>query len=130
MFLDKAEELTSKGYCIENARIQEVRLTFEDHGVLTLDLVLEGRGWGCCFGGYVLGHGYIGAKEFSGSANGIEAIMRVMDTIGVHDLLKAKGMYVRAAFKRPGSQPVEYIGNVIQDKWFGYKEFFEGKEEK
>ena len=119
MFLDKAEELTSKGYCIENARIQEVRLTFEDHGVLTLDLVLEGRGWGCCF-----------AKEFSGSANGIEAIMRVMDTIGVHDLLKAKGMYVRAAFKRPGSQPVEYIGNVIQDKWFGYKEFFEGKEEK
>ena len=44
---------------IENARIVKADLSMEDHGVLTFDLVLEGYGWGCNFGGYVLGKGML-----------------------------------------------------------------------
>lgn len=129
MYLNKAEELASNGYTIENVQIKAIKLTFADHGVLTLELCLEGNGWGCNFGGYVLGHGSLGAKEFKGSANGLEAIMRIMDTIGVTDLFAAKGMLVRAAFRGRGATTVEYIGNLIKDKWFSYKEFYAEKGE-
>ena len=49
--------------------------------------------------------------------------MRVMDTIGVDDLMDAKGKYVRVVSKGWGST-VKTIGNIIEDKWFDYGEFF------
>lgn len=57
----------------------------EDHGVLTSDLALNGHGWGVCYGGYVLGKGRLGSKDFKGYGSGMEAIMRIMDTVGVEE---------------------------------------------
>lgn len=108
---------------IENAKITNVSLNFKDHGVLTLDIIIEGCGWGCCFGGRVFGSGYLGAKEFKGSEKGIECIMRIMDVIGVEDLFEAKGKYIRVQITSWGGT-IEKIGNIISDKWFSYSDVY------
>lgn len=98
----------------------------ENHGCLCLDLALEWDGCGCVYGGYVLGKGYVGAADdfFKGYSKGCEAIMRIMDVVGESELLKLKGKYIRIAHKGLGST-VEIIGNIIKDKWFDYRTFFE-----
>ena len=50
------ELLLADGYKLQNAEITNVSLNFRDHGVLSLDLTLNGGGWGVVYGGYVLGH--------------------------------------------------------------------------
>ena len=117
------EKLEAEGYSIENAKITDVDLSMADHGVLTLSLVLDGGGWGCRYGGYVLGHGYLGAKEFRGSDVGMESIMRIMDTVGVERFQSMNGCYVRVATSGISS-PIKIIGNVMDDKWFDIDSFF------
>lgn len=115
-------ELIQNGYTIENGQITNVSLNMENHGCLCLDLTIEWDGCDCVYGGYCLGKGYVGADDdfFSGYEKGTEAIMRIMDTVGQSDLLNLKGQYIRIAHKGIGN-PVEIIGNIIQDKWFNYK---------
>lgn len=120
--------LLADGYKLQNAEITNVSLNFRDHGVLSLDLTLNGGGWGVVYGGYVLGHGYLGAKEFKGSASGMEAIMRIMDVVGVEDLVNLKGKHVRVATKGWGNS-VKIIGHFIKDQWFDYLSFYEDKKE-
>lgn len=122
------KSLAAEGYKLMNAEITCVSLNFKDHGVLTLDLALSGDGWGVVFGGYVLGHGYLGSKNFKGSKAGLEAIMMVMDVVGVDDLMKMKGKHVRVATKGLGHS-VKIIGNFIKDEWFDYESFFEDKKQ-
>lgn len=122
------ELLLEDGYKLQNAEITNVSLNFRDHGVLSLDLTLNGGGWRVVYGGYVLGHGYLGAKEFKGSASGMEAIMRIMDVVGVEDLVDLKGKHVRVATKGWGSS-VKIIGHFIKDQWFDYLSFYEDKKE-
>lgn len=105
----------------ENAKITNAELTMEDHGVLTYYITLEGRGWGCNFGGIVIGNGYLGAIEFKGSEKGTEAIMRIMDTVGVNKWNDLKGRYVRVDIS---DRSIHKIGNIIENKWFDQKEFF------
>lgn len=119
--------LRKDGYDINNAEIKDVDLSMADHSVLTLEMTLEGNGWGVVYGGYVLGHGYLGAKEFDGSAKGLESIMRIMDVVGVERFNDMQGKYIRVATKGWGSS-VKIIGNLIKDKWFDIDEFF--KEDK
>ena len=123
------ELLKEKGYEIKNAKITSVDLSMEDHGCLTLSMGLEGDGWGCVYGGYVLGHGYVGAKEFKGSADGTEYLMRIMDIVGMGCFNQMKGEIVRVATKGWGDI-IKIIGNVIKDKWFDPESFFEEEEEK
>ena len=108
---------------IENAKITYADLSMEDHGVLCYTLTLEGAGWGCNYGGYVIGKGYLGAKKFEGSAKGTEAIMRIMDTVGVSKWSELNGKYVRVVNNGWGSV-ITKIGNIISNKWFDEKEFF------
>ena len=117
------ELLEESGYKIENAQIESVRLTMADHGVLTSDLVLNGHGWGVCYGGDNLG-----SKDFKGYGSGMEAIMRIMDTVGVEEYGQMKGKYVRVAIKGLGSS-VRIIGNILDDKWFDYESFFADKKD-
>jgi hypothetical protein len=120
------ESLENAGYKIENAKITFVDLSMADHGCLTLSLCLEGEGWGCMYGGYVLGTGYVGADEFEGSAIGMESIMRIMDTVGCDTFNDMKGEYVRAAVKGWGDR-VQIIGHITKDKWFDQESFFKEK---
>lgn len=118
-----AESLTTEGYKIENAQIARADLSMEDHGCLTMSVVLEGDGWSCVYGGYCIGKGYLGAKEFEGSEKGTEYIMRIMDTVGVSKFSSLSGKYVRVATKGWGSI-IKIIGNVIKEQWFNSEEFF------
>ena len=106
-----------------NAKITKVDLSMADHGVLMLQMSLQGSGWGVCFGGRVLGKGYVGAKEFSGSPKGIEEIERIMDVVGVDKFNDMKDKYIRVVIDGWGDG-VDKIGHIIEDKWFDYKEFY------
>lgn len=119
--------LFDAGYKIENAKITSVDLSMADHGVATLRLVLEGAGWGCVYGGYVLGKGYLGADKFEGSAKGMESIIRIMDVVGVEQFNDMTGKIVRVA-TTGWADSIKIIGNVLSDKWFDIDSFFKDKE--
>lgn len=117
------QELEKEGYKIENARITSVDLSMADHDCLTLSIGLKGAGWGCVYGGYCLGHGYLGADEFDGSAEGMESIMRIMDVVGVEKFNDMTGKYIRVATKGWGDT-VKIIGNIIKNQWFDTESFY------
>lgn len=106
-----------------NALIKNVTISMADHGCLTFDLALDAGSWGVCFGGYCIGKGYLGSDKFEGSKNGLEAMMRIMDVVGVERWEDLPGKYVRVVDNGWGGT-VDTIGNIIKDKWFNIKEFF------
>lgn len=122
------KDIEAVGYTIENALITSVDLSMADHGVLCLEMGLDGGGWGCVFGGHVIGKGYLGAKKFEGSPSGIEYIMEIMNVVGVERFNDMKGKYIRVATEGWGST-VKIIGNIIEDKWFDVTTFFQDKKE-
>lgn len=111
---------------ILNAKITSVSLSMADHGILTYDIGLDFGGSGCMFGGRCIGKGYLGAKSFEGYDKGLEAMMRVMDTVGVEKWEDLNGKYVRAVTKGWGGS-VQKIGHILKDKWFDQEEFFKEK---
>lgn len=125
------EQLIEAGYTIKNALIESVDLSMDDYGCLTLTMTLKGAGWGVNYGNHCLGKGYLGADDefFSGSAAGMEYLMRIMDTVGVERFQSLKGKYVRVATKGWG-EIVKIIGNILEDKWFDAETFFTDKKEK
>ena len=121
--------LKEYGYQIGNSLIESADLSMRDHGCLDMTLCLSGQ-VNVCFGGYVLGKGYLGAKDdfWKGSATGLEYIMRIMDVVGVESFQDLKGKYVRVAHKGLGSS-VKIIGNITKEKWFDAESFFKDKKE-
>ena len=114
---------------IENAKIERVSISMADHGCLTFGLVLKGYGWGCTFGGYCIAHGYLGADEDEFRAengHGLEAMMRIMDAVGVERWEDLAGKYCRVKSDGWGSV-IKIIGNLIDDKWFDMGAFFAEK---
>lgn len=111
---------------ILNAKITGTKLTMEDHGCLSFWIFLEGAGWGVGYGGYCIGHGYQGADKFTATGDGLEAMMRIMDVVGVDTWEDLNGKYVRVKTDGWGKK-VDVIGNIMKDKWFNIKEFFEAK---
>lgn len=115
---------------IENARITKASITMADHGCLTFWVYLDGGGWGCGFGGYCIGTGFLGSDTFKAeNGNGLEAMMRIMDVVGVERWEDLEGKLVRCKVESSGSGPVDEIGNIIKDKWFNIDEFFKKKRE-
>ena len=113
---------------IKNARIQSTSLTMADHGCLTFWLHLEGDDWGCGFGGYCIGFGYLGADEFRAeNGNGLVAMMRIMDVAGVEEWEQLKGKLIRVKTGGWGDG-IKEIGNIIEDKWFNIETFFQEKQ--
>ena len=126
-----AKELVNEGYTLENALITSVSLSSADYCSLCLSIGLKGDAWGCVYGGYCLGKIYPDSYEkdtYEGSAAGMEAIMRIMDVVGVSRLEDMQGKYIRVASKGWGST-IKIIGNIVSDRWFGYKTFFADKKE-
>ena len=113
---------------ISNAMITDVSLTMADHGCLTYYLTIEFDGYGFSYGGICLGHGYLGAKKIDASSKGLEAMMRIMNVVGVERWEDLKGKYIRFVDNGLGST-IDTIGNIIENKWFNQREFFseEGK---
>lgn len=89
---------------IVNCRIKSTTLGYEDHGILTFYLHLEGDGWGQGYGGYVLG------SEFT-----TRVIKGVLDTVGVSKWEDLPFKYVRVD-KEPWGK-IFRLGNIVEDKW-------------
>ena len=109
---------------IINMQIKNVTLTMADHGCLTFFLTLEGGGYGVNVGGYCIGHGFLGSKDFRvDNGAGLVAIMNIMNVIGVERWEDLKGHYCRIESESWGST-IHKIGNILEDKWFDLKDFF------
>lgn len=122
------QSLLQEGYTIKNVYIKDVDFTMANYGCLMLYLDLTGENFSVSYGGYALGKGRIGGDEFIGSPNGIEYIMRIMDTLGIERFQNIKGAFARIAFKNT-NEPIKIIGNVLTDKWFDIDNFLAPKVE-
>lgn len=118
---------------IENAKITNVSLTMADYCSLVFEITVEGAGWGCNIGGYKIASGMLGAKPKDFKAEngaGLVALMRIMDVVGVDRWEDLEGKYCRIKTEGWGGT-IHCIGNILKDKWFDIKEFFQNyKEEK
>jgi len=110
---------------IKNAIITNTKLC-EDHRCLTAQIVIEGSGWGCAFGGYCLDHWFSEVGEYA-STGGYGAIIELMKTVGVESWEALKGQYVRVEIE--GNRVVK-IGNVLSDQWYSFETYFEKTKEK
>lgn len=98
-----------------------------DHGVLCISFYVEGNGWGCNIGQWVNGHGYLGANNWEGNGSAIVAMMKIMDTVGVERWEDLPGKLIRVKTEGWGSS-IDEIGNIIKDKWFNLRKFYETDE--
>lgn len=109
---------------IYNCKIVGTSLSMADHGCLTFFIFVEGEFGGVGIGGYCIGHGYLGASSFdSQDGNGLVAMMKIMDTVGVSRWEDLKGKYCRVKVGKLG-ETVSKIGNLIDDRWFDVDDFF------
>lgn len=111
---------------ILNAKITSTSITMADHGCLTFWVTIQGGGWGVSIGGYSIGHGYLGADEFNGYGPGLEAMMRIMDVVGVDKWEDLKDKYIRVESNGWGKH-ITKIGHITSEKWFDIDEFFKSK---
>lgn len=121
--LDNFKEKETK-----NAVIEGTNLSMSDHGCLTFTIWLKGCGWSVGYGGYCIGHGCLGWDEFKAEdGRGLEAMMHIMNVVGVDKWEDLKDKYVRCKIGRLG-ETVDEIGNIIEEKWFNIREFFKNAE--
>ena len=115
---------------IVNAKITSTKLGYEDHGIMTCWLFLEGNGWGGGFGGYGLDD-YDKEKERRvATAQGLEAIIQLMKALDVENWENLKGKYIRCEIgKIGGGRGVTKVGHLIKDQWFSFEEFFNKEKE-
>ncbi|MDD5022281.1 MAG: hypothetical protein PHR82_09175 [Endomicrobiaceae bacterium] len=109
---------------IENARITGTMLGKEDHGILTFELFLDFGGSCCAFGGYALDGYDKDTNKRVVKAAGLRAIVEILDCVGVEKWEDLPGKYIRCESDGWGGKIVA-IGNILQDKWFRIREFFE-----
>lgn len=112
---------------IENVRITSTSISMADHGVLCISFSVRGDGWGCNIGQWVNGIGYLGAHEWKGNGSAIVAMMKIMDTVGVERWEDLTGKLIRVKSEGWGST-IDEIGNIIEDKWFNLRKFYETDE--
>lgn len=93
---------------IQNARIEDTKLGFEDRGILTCMIYLDyGDGGHQGFGGYALG------KEYTD-----KWLRGLLKVIGVDNWEDLKGKHVRARIV--GGKIIE-LGHLLKDEWFDPK---------
>lgn len=110
---------------IINARITSVSLGYEDHGILTFGLGLDlAGGMFTTFGGYGLDTYNKTTKKRECHAYSMQLIVEIMKTVGVEKWEDLKDKYIRVV-KEGLNTPIRKIGNLMEDKWFDVKEFFE-----
>ena len=109
---------------IRNAKITGTMLGREDHGIMTFMIFVEFYGAGCGIGGYAIDQYDRDTEGRVFSAKGLEAISKILETVGVDTWENLKGQYIRVKDNGLGST-VDEIGNFMEEKWFNIREFFE-----
>lgn len=113
---------------IKNAKITSTQLGREDHGIMTFMIFVEFGGGGCVIGGYAIDQYDRTTEKRVFAAKGLEAISKILETVGVDRWEKLPGTYIRLKDNGWG-QTIDEIGNLMEDKWFNLREFFAQKGE-
>lgn len=108
---------------IKNAKITDTMLGREDHGILTFMIYFEGDGFGVGVGGYALDSYNKELNRRVTTPKSMDAISEILNVVGVETWEQLKGKYIRFVDNGWGSK-VTIIGNILEDKWFDFKEFF------
>ena len=109
---------------IKNARIISTMLGREDHGIMTwmIGIKFDVGSWGV--GGYALDGYDKESNTRAFRAESMESISKLLEVVGVDKWEDLPGQYIR--FEDNGFRSaITKIGNIIDDKWFDLKEFFE-----
>ena len=117
---------------IENAKITNVSISMANHCSLVFEIGVEGAGWVCNIGGYKMASGMLNEKPKNFKAEngaGLVALMRIMDVVGVDRWEDLEGKYCRVKTEGWGGT-IHCIGNILKDKWFDIREFFQNYKEK
>jgi len=102
---------------IKNAQIEDTTLGF-DRGCLTCVLALDyGDDSGQCFSLPILDEWVEGRRV--GTAYGTEAIIDILQTVGVGSWEELRGKHVRTSIE---DGLVRRIGNILKDVWFSPEE--------
>lgn len=109
---------------IRNAQITSTMLGREDHGIMTFFIFIKFDGAGCGIGGYALDIYDRTTESRVFTPKGFEAISKILETVGVDKWEDLPGKYIRIKDRGLGST-VDEIGNLMEEKWFDIKEFFE-----
>lgn len=112
---------------IKNAQIKGTMLGREDHGIFTFMIYVGFDGCSCGVGGYALDYYDRELGERVYSAKSLEAVSKILDVVGVDEWEDLKGKYIRIKDNGWGST-IDEIGNLMENKWFNLKEFFNNKE--
>jgi len=92
--------------------IKATHLGFEDHGIMTADLVVEWQGGGVSVGGYCLDSFDRSTTPASrrGTAYGLDHIIQIMRTVGVEKWEELKGKQVIVLFEGTSFLGAQSVG--------------------
>ena len=115
---------------IKNAVITSTMLGREDHGILTFMIYIKFESSiHCGVGGYCLDEYDPKSETRVFSAKSMEVISKILEVVGVNSWEELPGKYIR--FEDEGwESTVTKIGNIMEDKWIDFKEFFKKGETK
>ena len=110
---------------IQNCTIRSTMLGFEDHGIFTNVLYLEGAGWGVGFGTFGFSHNDRDTRKviFEGNALG-EYIVEVLRVVGASSWEELVGRHVRFDDRDSNFGADGRLGHFNEDKWFSPREWF------
>lgn len=112
---------------IKNAKITSTMIGREDHGIMTFMLYIEFDSHiSCGVGGYSLDQYDPDTETRVFKAKSMEIISKILDVVGVDSWEQLPEKYIRFEDDGWGSR-ITKIGNIIEDKWIDFEEFFVGK---
>lgn len=105
----------NKGEEIQNAKISDTRLGYEDHGILTVSLTTESDPFTQGFGGYALDSYRKDKEERVGTEYGMQFVISIMRTLEVENWEDVRGQLIRID---KSHNKIHGIGHLLKDKWF------------
>lgn len=111
---------------IKNAKIRSTMLGREDHGIMTFMIYIDTDEFSCGIGGFSLDTYDKDTKTRIFRAKSMDAISKILEVVGVDKWEDLPGKYIRFE-DNSRSSIITKIGNIIDNRWFDMREFFEKK---
>lgn len=94
---------------------------------MTFMIFVSFDGCSCGIGGYAIDGYDREQKARVFTAKGLEAISKILETVGVDSWEKLPGQYIRIKDNGWGST-IDEIGNLMSEKWLNLRDFFSVKD--
>ena len=108
---------------IKNAKISSTMLGREDHGIMTFMIYIDTCDFDCCIGRYCLDEFNPATQTRVFRSEPMGVLSKILEVVGVDKWEDLPGKYIRFEDNGFGSN-VTKIGNIIDEKWLDFREFF------